>query len=100
MIALAGRSKAMEAPRMTGPQTTICTQIGGENHASIIKASGTTSAPTMKMMKTAGPSALSAAERSSPHCGHFSTTFRYPANSLPRPQRGQRQASPVEKTLN
>ena len=99
MIALAGRSKAMQAPRMTGPQTTICTQMGGENHASIRRAIGATSAPTMKMMNTAGPSALSAADRSSPHCGHFATTLRKPSNSLPRPQRGQRQASPVESTV-
>src|SRR6266851_1487523 len=100
MIALAGRSNPIEAPRITGPQTTICTQIGGANHSSVSSAKGTTNAPTMKMMKTAGPSALSAAERSSRHCGQAGTTLRNPWNSLPRPQRGQRQASPVDRTLN
>ena len=85
---------------MMGPQTATCTQIGGANHNSVNSAKGTTSAPTMKMMKTAGPSALSAAERSSRHCEQAGTTLRNPWNSLPRPQRGQRQASPVDRTLN
>ena len=78
MIALAGRNKAMEAPRITGPHIIMCTQMGGENHISVSRASGTTAAPTMKMMNTAGPSALSAAERSRPHSPHADTTFRKP----------------------
>ncbi len=98
MTALAGRSKASDSPRMTGPQTTAWTQKGGENQTSVRSTSGMTSALTMKMMKTAGPSALSAPERSSLQRSQAGTTLRYPWNSLPCPQRGQRQASPVDST--
>ena len=100
MIALAGRSKAREPITIKGPQSSIWTQTGGENQTSVTSAIGTTSAPTIRMMKTAGPSALSAPVRSSPQLAQAGTTDRKPRNNLPRPQRGQRQASPVDRTDN
>jgi hypothetical protein len=51
--------------------------------------------PTTSTMNTAGPSPESAAARSSPQASQAGLTFRYPSNSAPSPQAGQRQVSPA-----
>ena len=51
----------------------------------------------MKIRNTAGPSPASALLKSRWHASHCAASVRYPANSLPRPQRGHRHATPVPK---
>src|SRR5580704_10425596 len=79
------------APRqITGICTTRWTQIGGEKRSSTQAAMPTTTIPSRKTTKTAGPSPASSAVRSRPQAGHASRTVKRPVKIGPSPQRGQR----------
>src|SRR5208282_1227491 len=91
--AFIGLSSRMEPASVTGVHSAICTQSGGENRISSRMAPRTTKAPRMSTTNTAGPSPASSAARSSPQTEQREATFNSPSNSLPRPQRGQRQAN-------
>ena len=101
MIALAGRSKAREAPRINGPQSSIWTQIGGrepdlrhqrQRHHQRADDEDDEDRRAVGAVG-AGQVEPAAARKPAP-------PLRKPWNNLPRPQRGQRQASPVDRTDN
>lgn len=64
--------------------------MGASNEKRTTNATTTATTPVIDITKKAGPSALSANERSKSHAEHCAFTERNPVNSWPCPQRGQR----------
>ena len=76
MVARKGRSQAALSPIVSGSHMTAWPHSGGVKVTSATSASGTTVKPTANMMKTAGPSPASSAEKSSPQAGQASANLR------------------------
>lgn len=82
---------------IVGSQIANCSQYGGWNISSIPTARPQTINPTIKMIKTAGPSPLLTALKLCPHVSQDSATSRKPLKSFPFPHAGHLQVSPARK---